>query len=143
MAALTMSVCGACMQSMRRSVESLATALEQSTRLEALAESFPQLLCKTLGGRFDVLPSFGEALVGGSHLKIAGGASQAVLGFECTQLLRELMAALASEFDVAIVDVHGWPVLSFVCGNANVTDAEALKKGLGGGFPHNRTEGEA
>ena len=59
--------------------------------------------------------------------------------------LKKVAAVPARYFDQCPVVVHfrhGWPILSLVFGNSNVTEAEALKKGLGGGSPHD-PDGEA
>ena len=60
--------------------------------------------------------------------------------------LSRVAAVPARYFDQCPVVVHfrhGWPILSLVFGNSNVTEAGAAAKRPGGGFHRDQAEGDA
>ena len=133
---LTLSVCRECRQAMRCCFSAMTEMFAVSAELEAVLDRFPGLFQRDASGGFDVVRDFFDAFISGCGCGAKVRAGHGLLALQPSELFREFMTALAREINVEIVEVHGWPVLSLELRPSNVTEAEALKKGLGGGFPH-------
>lgn len=127
-------------------IEQCLRSLQQAIDLgleTSVLEGFPQLLDRALDGSINLVSGFADALLGRANLYVARGAVGAVLGFQPSELFREFVAAIARDVNVEVIEVHGWPVLSFVSRIPNVTDAGVAEKHPGGGSPSILTEGRA
>lgn len=137
-----LAVSGECLVGIQQCLDSLQHAISLGLETSIL-EGFPELIDRSVDGSINLATGFADALLGRANLHVAGGAVGAVLGFQPSELFREFVSAIARDVNVEVVEVHGWPVLSFVSRIPNVTEAGAPKKGPGRGFPHIPHEGDA
>jgi len=106
-----------------RAITALAERLEQVALLDALPDGFAEAIeaFVNLGG--EALFEFGKGGLYSRRDRAACGAGHAFIGFDPSDRFREFVAAVASQLDAEIIDVHGWPVLALVGENSNVTGA--------------------
>lgn len=102
---------------------------------DCLADQFADILDlrRAAGGEI------GEEVLGkvfSGRLEMAAiGALDATLFFDPCDRFRELVAAIASEADGQIVDVHGWPVLLVGGEIPTLAEAGGVDNPAGGGLP--------
>lgn len=143
MATLTLTVCCECTAALKRAIGALAEGFAQSAQLECFSDRFPGLFDRDLSGQIDLSQQFGDMIFTGDGCGAAGWAGNGILSLQPSEEFRELVTALAADVHGEVIEVHGWPVLSLVPAFANVTEAEALQQGLGGGFHRDLPEGDA